>query len=155
MQRVLTWIADGFGLGRSPIASGTVGSLPGPALVAAMALIPGPHQLLWQCAVAAVLTVIAVPLCDVAENVYGRKDDGRVVADEYLTFPICMLGIPWLLHPWLLAVGFVVMRLMDIVKPPPARRSQALTGGLGIVVDDLIAALYALAINHIIVATVL
>jgi phosphatidylglycerophosphatase A len=92
---------------------------------------------------------VAIPVAGVAEKHYGKKDDGRIVVDEYLTFPICMLGLPWLAHPSLLAVGFVVNRVMDIVKIPPARQSQRLPGGWGIVVDDAIACLYALALNHL------
>jgi phosphatidylglycerophosphatase A len=106
--------------------------------------------LAWQIALAVVLALIAVPICGVAEEYSARKDDGRIVADEYLTFPLCVLGLPWPAHPWLLAVAFVTNRLLDIVKPPPARQAQALHGGLGIVLDDTVSSLYALALNHII-----
>lgn len=144
--RVCVVLANGFGLGLSPFASGTVGSIPGVLLVLAM----GWAGLSWpvQAAVTAALTLVAIPIAGVAEKHYGRKDDGRIVIDEYLTYPICMLGLPWMAHPSLLAIGFVVNRIMDIVKIPPARQSQKLGGGLGIVADDAIACLYALALNH-------
>lgn len=138
-------IATGFGLGYSPIASGTTGSLPGLLIVMAIA----PLELSMQVALAAVLVVIAIPICGAAENHFGRKDDGRIVADEYLTFPICTLGLPWIAHPWLLGVAFVTNRVMDIIKPPPARQAQNLQGGLGIVLDDVASSLYALALNHV------
>jgi phosphatidylglycerophosphatase A len=105
----------------------------------------------WRQAVdSALLALLAVPLCDIAEKAFARKDDGRIVADEYLTFPICMIGLPFAAHPWLLALGFLTHRACDIVKPPPARQIQALPGGAGIVMDDIISSLYALALNHLV-----
>ena len=91
----------------------------------------------------------AVPLCGAAERHYGRKDDGRIVADEYLAFPLAAVGLPPAgLHPAWLLVPFLAFRFFDIVKPPPARGLQRLHGGPGIVIDDVIAALYALAASH-------
>jgi phosphatidylglycerophosphatase A len=56
-----------------------------------------------------------------------------------------MLGLPR--EPWLLAAAFLSARFFDIVKPPPARRLQALGGGLGVAIDDILASLYSLAAN--------
>ena len=137
-------MATGFGLGLSPVASGTVGSLPGFVILFAMS----PLAPVWQIALCIGMTILAMPVCGVAEDFYGRKDDGRIVADEYLTFPICLLGLPWASNPWLLLSGFVVNRVLDIIKPPPARQAQDLVGGIGIVMDDFISSLYALGINH-------
>lgn len=144
MKRILIFLATGCGLGYSPIASGTVGSLPGVLIVLAMSNLRLPVQVL----VSVVLAGLAFPLCDAVEDHFGKKDDGRIVADEYLTFPICLLGLPWREHIWLLPMAFVVARVMDIIKPAPARQAQNLRGGLGIVLDDLLANLYALAVNH-------
>lgn len=138
------WLATGFGLGLSPVASGTVGTLLGVPLAFALAHL----SLGAQAAAAAALAVVALPICGAGERFYGTKDDGRIVADEYLTFPLCVLGLPWLAHPWLLGAAFVVNRALDIVKPPPARQAQALPGGYGIVADDILSSLYALAVNH-------
>jgi phosphatidylglycerophosphatase A len=145
-KRITLLFATGFGLGLAPVASGTFGTLPGVALVIAMA----GFDLTWQIAVALVLPVLAVPLCSAAEEFFRKKDDGRIVADEYCTFPLCMLGLPWPEHMWLLALGFVTHRVLDIIKPAPARQAQALTGGTGIVVDDVISSIYALAVNHLV-----
>jgi len=90
-----------------------VRTLPGLAIVFAARRL----DLAWQIALAAALAVVAVPICHAAEKHFGKKDDRRIVADEYLTFPLCVLGMPWLEHPWLLAVAFVVNRAMDIIKP--------------------------------------
>jgi phosphatidylglycerophosphatase A len=136
-------VATGFGLGYSPVASGTVGTLLGIGLVGLMQWIPG---LIFQSAAALVLTIVAIPFCHDAEAVFARKDDGRIVADEYLTFPICMLGLPF--TPSIVVVAFLTNRFFDILKPPPARALQRIEGGLGIVVDDVVAALYSLAANH-------
>lgn len=143
-DKMILFVATGFGLGLSPFASGTVGSLPGIVILFAMSALP----IGWQVALCIALTVLAMPICGMAEDFYNKKDDGRIVADEYLTFPICMIGLPWATHPWLLASGFVVNRLLDIVKPPPARQAQDLVGGIGIVMDDFISCVYALGVNH-------
>ncbi len=146
-ERISLLLATGFGLGYMPVASGTFGTLPGILIVAAMSGMALPFQAL----LAILLPALAIPICGHAERTFARKDDGRIVADEYLTFPLCLLGIPWLLHPWLLGVAFVAHRVLDIIKPAPARQSQALGGGLGIVIDDVISSLYALAFNHALV----
>jgi phosphatidylglycerophosphatase A len=143
-RRLAVLLATGFGLGLSPVASGTVGSLLGVLIAGATVSL----SVLGQAAVAVVLAVIAIPICGIAERHFGQKDDRRIVADEYLTFPLCLIGINWVLHPWLLGVAFVTNRLLDIVKPPPARQIQQLKGGLGVVLDDVFSSLYALAANH-------
>ena len=154
LDRFTLLAATSFGLGHAPIASGTFGALPG-ALLAYGAAVVALHShaaLAWQVAgqavFALVLSGLAVPICDAAERMLGVKDDGRIVADETLTFPVCTIGLPLVAAPWMLAVAFVVNRVCDVVKPPPARRLQDLHGGMGIVIDDFIACLYALAINH-------
>ncbi|NLB59961.1 MAG: phosphatidylglycerophosphatase A [Lentisphaerae bacterium] len=144
-RRPFIILATGFGLGLVPVASGTAGSLPGLAILWGLAAIwQGP--VIWQILLAGMLGLLAIPLCGLAERHFGQKDDARIVADEYLTFPLCMIGLP--LVPWMLAVAFLTNRLFDVLKPPPARNFQAWPGGLGIVVDDAISALYSLAVNH-------
>ncbi len=143
-----TWtvaLATGFGLGLSPFASGTVGSLLGPPIVWALSRL---DSLVLQIFVAATLALLAIPVCDVAEKHLGKKDDGRIVADEFLTFPLCMLGLP--LSPWwVLPMCFITNRFFDILKLPPAHQLQRVKGGMGIVLDDVFASLYALATNHL------
>ena len=104
----------------------------------------------WQAAVVVGLAALAIPICGWGEGHFGRKDDPRIVADEYLSLPICLVGLPWVEHLWLLPAAFVVHRLMDIIKPPPARQAQKLRGGLGVALDDTVSSLYALALNHVI-----
>ena len=146
MKQLAIWLANGFGLGLSPVASGTVGSLLGIPLAYLVFTCPS----LWgHIATCLLLVLLAVVVCDVAEKHYGRKDDGRVVADEYMLFPIVLLGLP--LTPIVIGIAFLTARFFDILKPWPARGLQSVKGGVGIVIDDLFASFYALAANHAIV----
>lgn len=146
MKKIVWFLATAGGLGLSPFAPGTIGSLPGAALAFGLAS----SGVGWgiHAALAAVLAVAAIPVCDAAEKAFGTKDDRRIVADEYMTFPICTIALPLVQAPWLLAVAFVTNRLLDIVKPPPARQIQSVRGGAGIVLDDVFSSLYALGLNH-------
>ncbi|MDA0990480.1 MAG: phosphatidylglycerophosphatase A [Verrucomicrobia bacterium] len=144
-MKPLVLLANGFGLGLSPVASGTVGSIPGLLIVLALSPVP----LAGQIAIAVCLAMLAIPICSAGERHYGQKDDGRIVADEYLTFPLCTLGLPVIANPWLLVFAFCSNRALDIVKPPPAQQAQSLKGGVGIVLDDVASSLYALAANHL------
>jgi phosphatidylglycerophosphatase A len=138
--------ATGFGLGLSPFASGTTGALLGiPLMFCLSAAWTG--AIGWQICCCAVLAAAAIPLCDLAEKHFNRKDDRRIVADEYLTFPICMIGLPICIPA--LGLAFITNRILDILKPPPANWAQKLPGGFGIVADDVISALYSLALNHV------
>ena len=151
LQRAAVAVATGFGLGRSPFAPGTVGSFLGIPLVLAFSLLDGRPGI--QIALALALAAVAIPVCGIAERHFGRKDPGCIVADEYLLLPIPFIG-RGPLWEWLsgadvpraialLVAGFLVARICDICKPTPVRQSQALPGGLGIVVDDFLASLYA------------
>lgn len=143
MKSLIKWIAVGFGTGLSPVMPGTVGTLVGLPLAWGLMMIPS----LWvQVAAALLLTLIAIPICGVAEEMIGGKDPGCIVADEYLTLPITVIGLT---SPAALVSGFILHRIFDITKPPPIRQLQHIHGGFGIVIDDFLAALIALALNHI------
>jgi phosphatidylglycerophosphatase A len=147
VKKLSLLLATGFGIGLfAPVAPGTIGSLPGVALAYAMALLP-----VWlQVAVALALAALAVPICGSAEKTLGIKDDGRICADEWMLFPIAVVGIPLLDLPWWsMAVFFCVVRLVDILKPWPCRSLQAIPGGMGIVIDDFFANVYSLVFNWI------
>ncbi len=144
IRKATLLVASGLGLGLSPFASGTAGTVLGVVLVVGLA----PDAVWVQVCLAALLALLAVPVCDIAEKHFGNKDDGRIVADEYLTFPICVVALPWQMAPWLLVLAFLTHRFFDIVKPFPAGRLQRLAGGKGIVIDDVVSSLYALAVNH-------
>lgn len=153
LAKLTVLIASGFGLGLSPFASGTCGAILGIPLGLAVTTIEN----VWiQIAVCALLVLLAIPICDGAEKYYGVKDDGRIVADEYMLLPICFIGQGplwnWILTDYeghridaivLIAFAFVISRIIDILKPTPARQIQAVKGGLGVVLDDLFSSIYS------------
>ena len=145
MKRFCVFIATGLGLGLiAPFAPGTFGSLPGVALAYATTLLPVALQI----PVCTALALLAIPVCGVAERELGIKDDGRIAADEWMLFPIALIGIPLHTLPWWsMVVFFAVVRAIDIVKPWPCRGLQSIPGGRGIVIDDFFANLYSLAAN--------
>ena len=149
MRKFCVFIASGFGIGLVvPFAPGTFGSIPGVALAYATTLLP----LGLQIPVCTALALLAIPFCGVAERALGIKDDGRITADEWMLYPIALVGIPlWDLPWWSMLLFFCVVRAIDIIKPWPARSLQAIPGGRGVVVDDFIANLYSLALNWILV----
>jgi phosphatidylglycerophosphatase A len=79
-----------------------------------------------------------------AERQLGVKDPGVIVIDEVAGMTLSVLPFPP--TPSVLIAGFVLFRLFDIVKPFPAGASQRATGGIGVMVDDLIAGLYTLVV---------
>lgn len=123
---------------------GTVGTLWGIPIFWAIADL----SLSIQVVLCLIFTLFAVPLCAKAESLIGKgKDPGCIVADEYLTLPICYLGLPF--SPGVILAGFVFHRIFDITKPPPIKQLQRIKGGIGIVIDDFLAALIALVCNHV------
>ncbi len=148
MKKLLAFAGTGFGLGYSPFAPGTVGCLLGLPLAWWSNTQFG---ISGQILVALICALIAVPLSQAVEDVVGSKDPKQCVADEYLTFPICMIGLPVWGQPDGLVVmvfAFLTNRFFDIMKFWPANGLQRLTGGVGIVIDDVFATIYALGVNH-------
>jgi phosphatidylglycerophosphatase A len=74
----------------------------------------------------------------------GAKDPGAIVIDEVAGMTLTVA--PFALTPAVLVVGFILFRIFDVTKPFPARVSQHFAGGIGVMVDDLIAGLYALVV---------
>lgn len=140
-ERFMFLLATGFGSGRSPWASGTTGTLAAIPVHLLAAWLLGPRAF----AVAAVLFVpLAVLSAEVACRRLREKDPGLIVVDEWAGYFITVA-----LHPlsWpTVAAGFLVFRLMDVLKPFPARRLEDLPGGTGVVMDDVMAGVYAHAL---------
>jgi phosphatidylglycerophosphatase A len=135
-------VATMFGAGRAPAIPGTFGTLASvpPAVLLARWLPP------WGFAIATgVLTGVGVWTSGIAARVMERKDPRPVVIDEAAGFFVTLLYLPVRGPEGLVTVllGFILFRLMDVLKPPPARGAEGLPGGWGIVVDDLIAGAYA------------
>ena len=136
-------MATGGFTGYSPVAPGTAGSLACAVLV--WFLVPEvTHESTALAIVAVVLstlafTAMAVWSADLAEKRFGH-DASRIVVDEYAGFLFAVLLLPR--SPLVFVVAFLLFRVMDIVKPFPARRAEALPGGIGIVLDDVVAGIY-------------
>jgi phosphatidylglycerophosphatase A len=136
--RLRVALATGLGLGYAPLAPGTVGSLPGLLLIGLLVHFGGqPAGVIGFHAV----TVVGVWAADAAADRFGRQDPGEVVIDEIGGQMLTLLFLP--LHPTIFVLGFLVFRLFDVIKPPPARRMETLQGGTGIMADDLVAGVYA------------
>ncbi len=136
-------LATWFGLGYVPVASGTFGTLGG-VLLAALALLFAPNYFLVLMVVFAIfLTLVAMPVGTWAERHWSKKDPGTFVLDEVAGY---LVAVAWPIAPgWIhLAVAFFLFRLTDIVKPWPARQMEQFGGGFGIVMDDVMAGLWAL-----------
>ena len=137
--RAALLIATAFGAGYSPIAPGTAGSA-----VALAILWLVPFSATGLIVFFVVVTLLGTWAAHVAEAVVGTKDPGAIVIDEVAGMTLSVLTLP-LTAPVLLA-GFVLFRVFDVVKPFPAGRLQSLTGGIGVMIDDLVAGLYALIV---------
>jgi phosphatidylglycerophosphatase A len=138
---VSVWPATGFGLGLITISPGTVGTAVWGLPVAwAIGRLPGVG---WQILVIAVLYAIGIPLCTAAGRALGgAKDNQAIIWDEIVTMPVVFLLVP--LTSWKTALaGFLLHRLFDITKPPPCAQLESLPDGLGVMADDLAAAIYA------------
>lgn len=145
LRWVVLAVANGFGFGMSPVASGTTGTLIALPLVWYLA---PPYGGWFAYALATlVFTVLGVLCATAAEGIWQKKDDGRIAIDEIAGMLFAMFLIP--MSGWSLLIGFLLFRLFDILKPPPAHRLQAVPGGLGIVLDDVIAGIYACIVHHL------
>jgi phosphatidylglycerophosphatase A len=89
-----------------------------------------------------VVTLVGIWAAHRAEGLLGAKDPHAIVIDEVAGMILSVLAFP--LTVPVLVVGFLLFRVFDVVKPFPARRSERLPGGLGVMADDLVAGLYAL-----------
>lgn len=141
-DKFVLWLAEGCGLGRLRPAPGTWGSLWGIPLGAAL----GYGETTWwqRLLLAALLFVVGVPICRRGAELRGEKDPSSVVWDEIAAFPIVFAFVRLDESMWLtIGLGFVLFRIFDIAKPPPVRQGDRLSGGLGIMIDDTLAAVYA------------
>jgi phosphatidylglycerophosphatase A len=146
-DRIVLFLAEGFGLGRLPFAPGTFGSALGAVLAYPVVHLPLPFYVM----IVVGSSLGAVWVGTEGERVLGRKDPGQIVIDEIVAMPIACL--PVLLAPtlppvfwssgWFLTiVCFAVFRVFDIAKPWPINISQRLPRGWGLVVDDILAAIW-------------
>jgi phosphatidylglycerophosphatase A len=143
LHPVVRFLATGAYMGYAPVAPGTVGSLGCAVLVWFFVpeVTPASSPLALGVMLLSTLAFAALAIwaAALAERQFGH-DSSRIVIDEYAGFVISVLLLPKSLL--LFAVAFVLFRALDIVKPFPARQAEALPGGVGIVMDDLVAGIY-------------
>ena len=134
-------IATGFGIGYAPIAPGTAGSL---AALLLFIFIPI-DDYIWL-AISIIMFVIGIWVSGAIENDKG-KDPAIVVIDEFVGQWIALVFLPRTL--WIFIAGFLMFRFLDIIKPFPAADLEELDGGVGIMLDDIIAAIYTNMALHL------
>jgi phosphatidylglycerophosphatase A len=156
MNTVVLWFAQGFGAGRIPLAPGTFGSLVG--LLWFYILLRSGNFWIYLLGTLSGLA-LSVWVCGKAERILNQTDPGSIVLDEMAAMPLCfvvwqaapstLLG-PWQREDWrVIALLFLLFRIMDIAKPWPIRHSQKLPDGWGVTIDDALAAIYVAALSAI------
>jgi phosphatidylglycerophosphatase A len=136
VTRISLAIATVGGIGYAPFAPGTFGSAAG--LVVWWLLGPSPVR---QAVAIVVIFATGIVTGSVCERHFCRTDPGHVVIDEVAGMLITLLLVP---VGWMGMIGgFLLFRILDVIKPFPADRFEALHGGLGVMADDAMAAVYA------------
>jgi phosphatidylglycerophosphatase A len=144
MNRVAVLIATFGYVGYFPIAPGTAGSL---AALPLYALVRWSGSLAIELSTIAVVFAVGVWASTATERALNRKDPGPVVIDEVLGMLVTLAAVP--LSWWGVFVGFLVFRVLDVIKPFPAGRFERLPSGLGIMADDAMAGIYGLVLMHL------
>ena len=136
-------LAFGFGSGLSPKAPGTMGTLAAIPLWWLLAQLPLTSYLI----VVLIAAVVGITICGRAADQMGVHDHGGIVWDEFVGFWIAMAALPITWQSVIL--GFVLFRLFDILKPwPISWLDKKVSGGFGIMIDDVIAGLAAAAVIY-------
>ncbi len=141
MSNPIHFLAFGLGSGLSPKAPGTVGTLAAIPFYLLLQQLSLPFYVV----LVALAFLVGIYLCGQTSKDLGVHDHGGIVWDEFCGFWITMLAAPagWL---WLV-IGFVLFRIFDIWKPWPIRLvDKRMAGGLGIMLDDVVAGVYALIV---------
>ena len=134
------FLAFGFGVGLVPLAPGTLGTVLGFPLYHLLAAFMSDEALL---ACIALSFVAGIWICGLTGRHLGVHDHGGMVWDEIAAFMLVLFFVP--VEPLWQAFAFLLFRLFDILKPPPIRQlDHGIQNGFGVMLDDLVAAFYAL-----------
>jgi len=129
-----TWGLIGF----SPIAPGTMGSIAAIPLCLMISVMDAP----WNMICLLTLISVSIWIAHGAEKVIGQRDPGLIVIDEVCGMAVALFALPFI--PIFIIGGFVLFRVFDILKPFPIRwLDKNVKGGLGIILDDIIAGVFA------------
>ncbi len=142
---IARFIGTGAYTGYSPVASGTVGTVPAVLLAPAMAMLENSGLALYLVTMAAIVAM-AIWAAEICSRMFQVKDSGLIVIDEVAGYFFTIAFLPQTWGLWIAA--FFVFRFFDIVKPPPARQAESLPGGIGVVTDDLIAGVFGNVTLH-------
>ena len=138
MTRLAVFVCTFGYVGYFPVAPGTAGSLAGLAVYVGLRAAGVSPAV--DLALIAILFVAGSWSGSIAERHFGGTDPGPGVIDEVVGMLVTLWAIP---PTWALAIiGFLLFRVLDVVKPWPARQLEALHGGLGMMADDVMAAVY-------------
>ncbi len=150
LNLVKAGLCSALWFGYSPVASGTVGTIPAVALFVWISYaFSGTWQTMMILLCLVMVSIVSVALGPWAESYWGKKDPSKFVLDEVAGFlftvlffrtPDLALTVVW---------AFLMTRFFDIVKPWPAFQSQQAPEGWGILLDDLIASVYAVVLLHV------
>ncbi|MDD2319616.1 MAG: phosphatidylglycerophosphatase A [Geobacteraceae bacterium] len=144
MKKFIVFSASWFGTGFSPFASGTVGTLGAIPFYLILAGLSLPLYLLTLVA----FFFFSCWAAGHAEEIFEEKDSGKIVIDEVIGFLITMTGVA--LSWQSVAAGFLLFRFFDITKIPPARFfDRNMKNGYGVVLDDVVAGIYACISLHL------
>jgi phosphatidylglycerophosphatase A len=145
MRHFILLLATGFGVGYSPIAPGTLGTFVAILIYYFLSEISPP---LYEITLIGFF-FLSVWVSENAERLFRKKDDQRIVIDEIIGFLITMLWVPKTIR--FVIIGFFLFRFFDILKPFPIRRlEKGFKGGFGVVLDDVVAGVYANIVLQII-----
>lgn len=138
MRAVAVALATFGYVGYFPIAPGTAGSL---AALALFALVRWAGAPMVELGVIGLVFVAGTWAASETERALARKDPGPIVIDEVLGMLITLALVPasW----WGIGAGFLLFRVFDVIKPYPAGRMEQVKGGLGVMLDDAVAGVYA------------
>lgn len=144
-NRLAVKLATLFWIGNIKYCSGTVGSLVGTVFYAIfirkIAILPRLLVMLF-------MLLLSLIICDIAEKAIKKHDPKEVILDEFVAMPFVFFGIEEyfsqkLSVAFIMIIGFIIFRIFDILKPLGINRLQKLPGGIGIVADDIVAAIYS------------
>jgi phosphatidylglycerophosphatase A len=145
MTRLAVFVCTFGGVGYSPIAPGTAGSAAGLVVYGALRL--GVASPFAEAILIAAVVAAGIWSGTIAERHFGTTDPGPGVIDEVAGMLVTLYLLP---AGWFMAIaGFFLFRVLDVLKPFPAQRLERLHGGLGMMADDLMVAVYGNVALHV------